>query len=101
MRAAKIKICPQCGAREVDYNCQICSECRTINDYLSVAKSQARPESIEARREYCKAYVSPPVGLVDPFRRDASEEQIKKINRQWGGLSGLSRVSKTERTSIR
>jgi len=70
-----VKICPQCESREVDPRCRICSECRTVNRYLSQARTEARPERREARREYYRTYKSPPVGMIDPFRRDVEPER--------------------------
>ena len=29
---APARICPQCGAREVEKRCRLCSECRAVND---------------------------------------------------------------------
>ena len=26
------RICPRCGAREVEWHCRICSECRAVSD---------------------------------------------------------------------
>jgi len=28
---AKVRICPDCGIRELEYRCRLCSECREVN----------------------------------------------------------------------
>ena len=35
----KKRICPECGAREVDFRCHICSECGFINNQIAVDKA--------------------------------------------------------------
>jgi len=45
----RVKICPDCNIREVDYHCQRCSECAEFNREMSQLKGQhtylSKPEN--------------------------------------------------------
>lgn len=43
------RVCPQCGIREVEKGCRICSECRAAND--ATAMEKARHNWAESRRD--------------------------------------------------
>ena len=52
MKGTKIRICPDCGVRELDYRKKFCPECAEVRRYLRVAIHQ----SGEVYKNYQSAY---------------------------------------------
>ena len=56
MKLRKIRYCPECG-RELEYRCQICSECRAVNRAIQIDIAQHNFYQTEKYKKYKREYM--------------------------------------------